>query len=174
MNMFDRDELLRLLRRDHRELEMSLIELVAADLSFDQRRQILDGARLGLEAHGAAEDIVVYPAFERIAPVLAGNLPCQLELARAAHQELDGMLGAVLRTPVGRPTWFELVHMLRIRAEAHAAREENELIPRLRAGLPAEDYLALAGAFATERLKQLAMLQPSAPIAMPVELIMTR
>jgi len=166
--VFERDELLRLLRRDHRELEMSLIELVAADLSLEQRRQILDGARLGLEAHGAAEDIVVYPAFERCAAL--GDLALQIELARATHAELDRMLSQILTTPMASPDWYEHVHMLRLRAEAHAAREENLLVPRLREALSATDYRALAGAFATERLKQLAMLQPSAPVMMPLEL----
>lgn len=168
MTTFDRDELLRLIRRDHRELEMSLIELVAADLSLDQRRQILDGARLGLEAHSAAEDIVVYPQFDRHRAL--ADLDLQIDLARATHEELDRLLACVLMTPIATPDWFELVHMLRIRAEAHAAREENVLIPRLRGALSESEYRALAGAFATERLKQLSMLQPSAPVMMPLEL----
>jgi plasmid stability protein len=81
------------------------------------------------------------------------------------------MLGHVLATPIASADWYELVHMLRIRAEAHAAREENELVPFLRDGLSAAEYRGLAGAFATERLRQLSMLQPSAPVTMPRELV---
>jgi hypothetical protein len=43
-------------------------------------------------------------------------------------------------------------------------REELELLPALRFHAPRELYAGLAGAFATERLRQLAMLQPSAPV----------
>jgi hypothetical protein len=168
MITLERDELLRLVRRDHREVEMALIELVAPDLRTDQRRQILDGARLGIDAHGAAEDIVVYGALDRVA---TGHVAGLVILARAAHVELDEMLGHVLATPLGTPDWFELVHMLRLRAESHAAREENELVPFLRGTLPPVEYRALAGAFATERLRQLSMLQPSAPVTLPVELV---
>jgi Hemerythrin HHE cation binding domain len=165
----ERDELLRLLRRDHRELEMGLLELVSPDLGAAQRRQILDGVRLGLEAHGAAEDIVVYPAFARIAT--SSGLQCLIEQARTAHGELDDMFARLLATPMTSSDWSERVHMLRLRAEALAAREENDLIPQLRTALAPELYRSLAGAFATERLRQLSMLQPSAPIAMPLEMM---
>jgi hypothetical protein len=170
--MIERDELLRLIRRDHRELEMSLMELVATDLSPRQRRTILDGVRLGLESHGAAEDIVVYSAFARIPTTPA--LQCLIEQARVAHAEMDGMLANLLSTPMSSPEWIEHVHMLRLRAEAHAAREENDLMPVLKAALAPELYRALAGAFATERLRQLSTLQPSAPITMPLEVVALR
>ena len=166
MPSIDRDELMRLLRRDHRELEMALMELASPDLQLPQRRTILDGVRLMIAAHGAAEDIVVYAAFARIAATPALRL--LVEQARIAHDQLDAILARMLATPIGTSAWLDMVHLLRIRAEAHAAREENDLVPALRAAISAELYRSLAGAFATERLRQLAMLQPSAPIVLPV------
>jgi hypothetical protein len=46
----------------------------------------------------------------------------------------------------------------------HAEQEQRELVPALRCHAPEELYAKLAGAFATERLRQLSMLQPSAPL----------
>jgi hypothetical protein len=163
----ERDELLRLLRRDHRELEMALMELASPDLQLPQRRTILDGVRLMIAAHGAAEDIVVYAAFARIPATQA--LQLLVEQARVAHDQLDAILARLLATPVASPAWFDLVHLLRLRAEAHASREENDLLPALCAAVPPDLYRSLAGAFATERLRQLAMLQPSAPIVLPAD-----
>jgi hypothetical protein len=165
MPMIERDELLRLLARDHRELEMALLELTGPDLQLPQRRTILDGVRLGLAAHGAAEDIVVYAALGRIPQAAA--LEVLIEQARTAHDELDAMLARLLLTPVGTPDWVDLVHTLRLRAQAHAAREEHDLVPVLRGALAPDAYRSLAGGFATERLRQLSMLQPSAPIMLP-------
>ena len=142
------------------------MELVSPDLSVRQRRHILDGVRLGMESHGTAEDIVVYPAFARI-PSSSG-LKCLIEQARLAHAEMDGMLSSILTIPMSA-AWLDAVHMLRLRAEAHAAREEHDLLPMLRAALSPDLYRSLAGAFATERLKQLSMMQPSAPIAVALE-----
>ena len=163
LHVIERDELLRLLRRDHRELEMALIELTSPDLPRPQRATILDGIRLGLLSHGAAEDLVVYGAVEKIPTT--SEIRRLVEQARAAHDELERMLAHLLSTPMSPTELGDYVRLMRRRAETHAAREENELIPLLRASLSRDAYRGLARAYTAERFRQLSMLEPSAPKA---------
>jgi hypothetical protein len=60
--------------------------------------------------------------------------------------------------------WRERAVQLRELIRRHALREELELLPALRYHAPRDLYHALAGAFATERLRQLSLLQPSVPL----------
>jgi hypothetical protein len=83
---------------------------------------------------------------------------------RAAHLSQEGGLSALVSARVGTTAWRDRARRLRELVQYHAIQEEQSLLPALRLHAPAELYDALAGAFATERLRQLAMLQPSAPI----------
>ena len=149
-------DFLTLLRRDHADLQTELTQLLDPNATMDQLRQSLDGVRLGLIAHAEAEDIVL-GRFE-------GN-PTLLSLvmqARSAHLAQESALSALVGTRPGCGSWRERAIHLRELVNAHAVNEEEYLLPALRSH--AADYSKLAGAFATERLRQLAMLQPSAPI----------
>jgi hypothetical protein len=55
------------------------------------------------------------------------------------------------------------VERLRDLVRRHSDLEEQQLVPALREHAPTDLLRSLAGAYATERLRQLAMLQPSAP-----------
>ena len=148
-----------LLRRDHHDLERGLAELLYPDLPVHQMRSTLDGIRLGLTAHAEAEDIVLYRA--------AAHSPQLEELvaeARAAHLAQEGALASLVCATPGSSTWRDRALMLRKLVHDHALYEEEHLLPRFRTLAPEHAYGRLAGAFATERLRQLAMLQPSAPI----------
>jgi hypothetical protein len=156
-------DFLTLVRRDHHDLECALDELLHAS-TVAQLRSALDGVRLGLTAHAEAEDIVLGAALQA-APHRAQLDRLSAE-ARAAHRQQEAALSALVCTTPGTTRWRELVHALRDLVHAHAGYEENEVIPQFRELAPAQ-YAALAGQFATERLRQLAMLQPSTPIYVP-------
>jgi hypothetical protein len=149
-------DFLMLLRRDHHDLAAGLSELMEAT-SLLEIRSTLDGVRLGLTAHAEAEDIVLYHALSRCAPT--GLEPLVGE-ARAAHLAQEGALAALVCTKPGTPTWRERAAHLRGLVIEHAKWEEEHVVVRLRELAP-DVYAKLAGAFATERLRQLAMLQPS-------------
>src|SRR4030095_12276074 len=83
---------------------------------------------------------------------------------RAAHLSQEGALSALVSARPGTTAWRDRARRLRDLVEYHAAQEEQSLVPALRLRAPREVSESLAGAFATERLRQLAMLQPSAPI----------
>ena len=154
-----------LLRRDHSDLQKELTQLLDPTATIAQLRSSLDGVRLGLTAHAEAEDIVL-TKFE-IIPALQ----VLIAQARAAHLAQEGALSALVTSRPGTATWRDRAHHLRELVHYHAQQEEKYLLPALRAHAPETDVASLAGAFATERLRQLAMLQPSAPVFVPFTLM---
>jgi hypothetical protein len=156
-------DFLTLLHRDHHDLELGLDELLAAE-SVDQLRSALDGVRLGLVAHAEAEDIVLYHALSHEDATRA--LGALVESAHVAHVSQERALSALVSAAPRTSEWFEAARSLQDLVRGHADIEENVLMPAIRELMP-RVYDALAGEFATERLRQLAMLQPSAPIYVP-------
>jgi hypothetical protein len=147
-----------LVQRDHVDVQKELTRLLDPAATRAQLSSALDGVRLGLTAHAEAEDIVLgrFEAVPALGPVLAE--------ARASHLAQESALGALVSARPGTAAWRDRAVHLRELVRRHALREELELLPALRFHAPRELYTGLAGAFATERLRQLAMLQPSAPL----------
>ncbi|TMQ04821.1 MAG: hypothetical protein E6J90_50490 [Deltaproteobacteria bacterium] len=148
-----------LVQRDHVDLQKELSQLLDPVATAAQLSDSLDGVRLGLTAHAEAEDIVLgrFDAIAAVAPLVAR--------ARAAHLAQEGALAALVSARPGTSVWRDRAMHLRDLVRHHAEQEERELLPALRYYAPRELYAKLAGAFATERLRQLAMLQPSAPLS---------
>lgn len=156
-------DFLSLLRRDHHDLEVGLDELVRAE-SIRQIRTALDGVRLGLTAHAEAEDIVLFATLERTGA--DGVLAALIGRVRDAHVDQEKALAALVCVVPGSTAWRERARQLREMVHVHAAYEEETVVPAIREFAPAE-YEALAGQFATERLRQLSMLEPSSVIHIP-------
>ena len=154
-------DLLTLLRRDHRDLHDELTLLLDPATTTAAVRIALDGVRLGLCAHAEAQDIVL-GRFERI-PALESPIA----QARGAHLSQQGALSELVSVRPQTITWRQRARYLRGLLHYHAAVEQRGLLPALRHHIPICEYIRIAGAFATERLRQLAMLQPSAPIYVP-------
>ena len=153
-----------LLQRDHHDLERGLDELLAPSASLPQIRSALDGVRLGLGAHAEAQDIVLAHAIARCAA--PEELRELVARTRVAHLAQEGALAALVCAPPDTSAWRDRATHLRALVHEHAAYEDRHVIPAI-AELAPDLYATLAGAFATERLRQLAMLQPSAPIIVP-------
>jgi hypothetical protein len=151
-------DFLTLLRRDHHDLEVGLEELLRAG-SMQQIRTALDGVRLGLIAHAEAEDIVLYATLDGVDERDA--LEPLLGQARDAHLAEEGALSALVVAPPGSTRWRERARLLHEMVREHAYIEEELLVPAIRRHAP-DAYEALAGHFATERLRQLSMQEPSA------------
>lgn len=148
-------DFLTLLRRDHHDLEVGLEELLRAG-TMQQIRTALDGVRLGLVAHAEAEDIVLYATLENV-----DALEPLLGQARDAHLAEEGALASLVVAPPRSTRWRERARLLREMVREHAYVEEELLVPAIQRHAP-ESYEALAGHFATERLRQLSMQEPSA------------
>lgn len=153
-------DLFTLLQRDHVDLQTELTRLFDPTATGVQLASSLDGVRLGLTAHAEAEDIVL-GRFEMVTAL--GALVAQ---ARAAHVGQEGALSALVGTRPGTAAWRDRAYRLRELVHNHALQEQQYLMPALKRHAR-DTYAELAGAFATERLRQLAMLQPSAPFVVP-------
>jgi hypothetical protein len=153
-------DFLTLLRRDHHELVGGLAELLTPAITVAELRGTLDGVRLGLTAHVEAEDIV-------LAVALAGRTTRPLEAlvreVRASHLAQERALASLVCAPPGSAAWQQHASELRRAVRDHAVWEESWVVPAIREAAP-DAYARLAGAFATERLRQLTMQQPSGPI----------
>lgn len=147
-----------LVQRDHVDVQRELTRLLDPAATDSQLGTSLDGVRLGLTAHAEAEDIVLgrLDAIPELTAVVAE--------ARAAHLAQETALAALVSARPGTAIWRDRAVHLREMVRRHAMREELELLPALRYHAPRDLYHALAGAFATERLRQLALLQPSVPL----------
>lgn len=148
-------DFLTLLRRDHTELQDELTQLLDPSASIEELRTALDGVRLGLIAHAEAEDIVL-GAFE-----LLPALEILIAQARAAHLVQERALTNLVCARPQTSVWRDRAYQLRELVAYHAGQEEKYLLPALRHHVPADHYRKLAGSFATQRLRQFAMLQPS-------------
>ena len=151
-------DFLTLLQRDHVDLQHELTLLLDPDATVSQLQTSLDSVRLGLTAHAEAEDIVL-GRFESIP-----GLEAMVAQARAAHLEQEGALSALVSARPRTPVWRDRARHLRELVRSHAIEEAQVLVPALRQHAPRGMYEGLAGAFATERLRQLGWLQPSAPL----------
>ncbi|CAN5921734.1 hypothetical protein BH11MYX3_BH11MYX3_17510 [soil metagenome] len=154
-------DFLTLLRRDHTDFQDELSQLLDPSTGVTELRLALDGVRLGLTAHAEAEDIVL-GSFEMIPA-----LEILIAQARAAHLSQEHALSALISARPQTVSWRERAAHLRELVEYHASQEERYLLPALVHHVPSDTFAKLAGAFATERLRQLAMLQPSAPFFIP-------
>ena len=155
-------DFLMLVKRDHHDLECTLDELLHAQ-TVEQLRSALDGVRLGLTAHAEAEDIVLDIAIR--GATQRDQLQTLIGEARSAHLAQEGALASLVCLAPGTQRWRARAADLREMVRDHASYEETHVIPAIRDLVP-DAYRRLAGQFATERLRQLAMLQPSAPIFM--------
>ncbi|MDB4959982.1 MAG: hypothetical protein JWO36_7551 [Myxococcales bacterium] len=155
-------DFLTLLQRDHHDLECGLEDLLKPWVTVAQLRTTLDGVRLGLTAHAEAEDIVLYHVIELCS---GGDIvEALVAQGREAHLAQEAALAALVCTPPSTSTFHDRASYLRNLVQQHARYEEQNVLPAIRELAPANVYDSLAGSFATERLRQLAMLQPSAPI----------
>lgn len=154
-------DILTLLHRDHKDLEICLNTLLDRTRSIAQIRSALDGIRLGLTAHAEAEDIVFSVALAQ-GHACAG-LRDMVEGGAASHRQQERTLAALAVASIGSREWCSRATTLLGLVREHAAFEERNLLPAIREMAP-EVYPKLAGLFATERLRQLSMQMPSAPV----------
>jgi hypothetical protein len=157
-------DILALLRRDHEDLSRGLAALMNPDATIQQIRTALDGARLGLTAHAEAEDIVFAHAVRSSREPRA--LALVVDEASQSHKLQEVALASLVCAPVGTPSWYDSATWLRELVTDHASYEEKHVLPAIRTLAP-DAYRNLAGRFATERLRQLSMMAPSAPVYLP-------
>jgi hypothetical protein len=149
-------DLVELFRRDHDELVLALTCMLAPATSDLVRRDALDGLRLGLAVHAAAEARVL-ARIVRLQPVPA--IRAIAVRARRDHMIQQDAVDFLSCLDVGSDDWHEHVKALRDRVAEHALRGDAVSI-ELRDCLPGRLFVRLPGQFATERMQVFATTSP--------------
>lgn len=148
-----------LLRRDHDELERLVLVLADPMSPIFEVHAALENLRIGFAAHADGE------AFALRTLVDAVHGPPRLEFLVSqivgAHLAQEGALAALAAAKPGTTAWRDHVRRLHELMRHHDEHQNACVIPTLREQAPPEAYRALAGSYATERLRALAMMHPT-------------
>ncbi|WBQ04497.1 hemerythrin domain-containing protein [Kribbella sp. CA-293567] len=128
------------LTTDHREAE-ELIGRIMTEVDAGQRREAADLLIAELVRHAVAEEMFVYPAMRKHLP--QGDEAVEHDIQE--HQELEELMKQLEGADANEARFLELVEELRRVLDDHVQDEENVQFPKLRAHLPQDDLVALAG-----------------------------
>lgn len=103
--------------------------LATEDSQTMQRKMMLMKLGHALDKHAYAEEHVVYPALRE------ANEKADAEELEAEHGEVKTFLYRLHNMAADAPEWIETVQTFRDSVSAHARMEEDEVFPRLRAGI---------------------------------------
>ena len=142
-----------LLTTDHREA-MDLIGEIRTVEDPERRRDLADTVIAELVRHSVAEEMWVYPAMRDNVP--DGNEAVEHDTKE--HKELERTMKELEAVDAGDPRFIELVGRLEAILIDHVEDEEMEQFPKLRAHLPREQLVELAGK--VEGSKKIAPTRP--------------
>jgi hemerythrin superfamily protein len=113
------------------EMVLALFDKMLAtdDSQKMQRKMLLMKLSHALDKHAYAEEHVVYPALRQ------ANDKLVAEELEAEHGEVKTFLYRLNNMAADAPEWMETVETFRASVSAHAKMEEEEVFPRLRAGI---------------------------------------
>lgn len=122
----EKGTIMELLERDHRVLRAMLgrFDTTATDEWTGVFRDLVDH----LVRHEVAEQEVVFPRLRRVLPDLAKTL----EECVADEERLERHLVSMARLPVLSPEFRDALAKLRDELDAHLAREDLVVLPKLR------------------------------------------
>lgn len=153
----DRD-VVDVLTADHREVT-DLIAEIWATTDPERRRDLADMVIAELVRHSVAEEMHVYPVMRKHLPDGEQAVKHDTE----EHKQIERTLKDLEGVDPSDARFTELVRSLQATLADHISDEENEQFPQLRARVPAEKLVELAGK--VEMAKKLAPTRahPSAP-----------
>jgi len=135
---------------DHRTADRLFTQLTAGSAETDVVQEIIQE----LSVHAAVEEQVLYPLVRREVPGGEDLAEHSLE----EHQEVKDTLATIESLDPSSPQRGQLLQQLVSSVREHVDEEENDLFPRLRASVPAEQLQQMAGAI--EKAKTMAPTHP--------------
>ncbi|MBE7188916.1 hemerythrin domain-containing protein, partial [Jatrophihabitans endophyticus] len=144
----------------HHEV-LALIDTIDTAPDAATRRDIADTVIAEIVRHSVAEEMFVYPAMRRYLP--DGDAVVQQDIDE--HQQLEQTLKRLERADVNDPQFAALVGEVRDELRAHAADEETEQFPLLRAHLPVDTLADLGRKVETAKLVAPTRPHPKSPHA---------
>jgi hemerythrin superfamily protein len=121
------------LAQEHEAVLMTFDKMLATDdTQTTQRKMLLMKLGYALDKHAYAEEHVVYPALRE------ANETADAEQLETEHGEVKEFLYRLNHMSAEDPSWIDTVREFRASVEAHARMEEDQVFPRLRAGIDEE------------------------------------
>jgi hemerythrin superfamily protein len=142
-----------LLATDHREVT-SLINEIRSSEDSGRRRDLADTMIAELVRHSVAEEMWVYPAMRDHVP----DGSQAVEHDTKEHKELERTMKELEGVDAADPRFMALVGQLETILDDHIEDEETQQFPKLRAHLPREQLVELAGK--VESSKKIAPTRP--------------
>ena len=146
------------LTSDHREATALLDEILSTS-DPQTRRDMADTVITELVRHSVAEEMYVYPVIEDLFPDGKEVVRHDIE----EHKELERTMKELEGCAADDPRFPALVSELRDQLHHHATDEETEQFPQLRAQVPHEKLVELAGKVGTAKKLAPTRPHPSAP-----------
>ncbi len=135
------------LQDEHEQAAVLLEQVMDTDDSdVETRRELYREVRRSLMAHAKAEEAEFYPLCRHHAEtrVLAHQ-------ASEDHEDIEQLLSELDEMPLDAPSWIETFDTLKSNIELHVDLEENEIFPKLREILEAQDLRTLREAYIARR-----------------------
>ena len=148
-----------LVRRDHDDLDRALGAMVDPKTSPKELASLLDIFRLALAVHTAAEAKVLDALLQRVkGPRTLNMLALQTRIEHVAQRAAADALVGIRPASIA---WYDGALELRVTVMDHAARADQTRWT-LEDHVPVDVQRALAGEYATERMRVLASTSPLA------------
>ena len=146
------------LTSDHGEV-MELIGQIWASEDPDHKRDLADTVISEIVRHAVAEEMYVYPAMREHVP--DGEEAVEHDIDE--HKQIERTMKNLEGIDATDPRFAEVVRELQELLAHHATDEETEQFPQLRANIPREELVKMAGR--VEQAKKMAPTRhhPTAP-----------
>lgn len=142
-----------ILTADHREM-VGLLEMIEDTTDPAERRALTDSAIAEVVRHSVAEELFVYPAYERAVPDGAE----EVEHDKDEHQELEEVMKKLEGMDAGGAEFLATIKHFKELLEHHADDEESDQFPKMRRHLTADELLDLGRK--VEAAKKIAPTRP--------------
>lgn len=149
-----------LLARDHDQLDRAIAYLLEPSVALAERQSALEAARVSFATHADAEASVLHAALGHVAA--KQDLVGLVAQVLAAHRIQESILRR-MDIDVRRNDWMCAAIRLRRTLLAHAEQEQQITMRVLRDCVPAAEYIRLAGAYATEKMRAVGMMASLVP-----------
>lgn len=131
---------------EHRRLRSRIDHLESGVGSREAREEAFAALARDLVAHAELEEELVYPRLEEV-PELAE----EIRHAYQEHHLVDVQLDELAELDSGLDEWSDKIHVLSEVLEHHLEEEEEDVFPRVRKLVPADDLKALGEEFVERR-----------------------
>ncbi len=146
------------LTTDHREA-LILLDQIKLATDMEERRDLADTLISELVRHSVAEEMYVYPAMKEHLP--NGDEAVQHDIEE--HKELEATMKELEAVNADDVRFTELIGQLEITLRDHIEDEEADQFPQLRARIPREELVQMAGKVETAKKMAPTRPHPSAP-----------